>query len=165
LTDSWDEEEKYAQSIYEVGIAYLVLFGNDPGTTVMDLPIKNLNQHFPGNVIVDSSATLRIRVDVYPTGTKHGNRSNMLLSPWEAMHQLHDPRVFEPILRQLQLVDEMRATRKDKENKVAPKTKAGAFCGVLDLFWSGCSDSGEDFILEHTNTTESTFDSASKDLL
>ena len=60
-------------TVFDIGVAYLVFFASDEGTTVMDLPVKKLQQpssRLPEGcpIVVEDFASIRIKVDVYPNG-------------------------------------------------------------------------------------------------
>jgi hypothetical protein len=182
-TDSWDEDVDHhlSESLYEVGIAYLVLFGNDGGTTVMDLPIKQLKSKFPEAIRVDDCASLRVRVNVYPTGKKPVRRCSR--NPALAMgmlqrqaYQLHDTNVLEPILRQLKVADEKKVTSTasqavtgqgggDQMHPDLPAPAAAAMlCGmtnVLDFLKSvNCDDGGDGIMPRSADSMDSTINTA-----
>ena len=96
------------QTTYEVGVAYLVFFGSDAGTTVLDLPIKkHLAQHTlsaqinPG-VTVDDDAFLRVTVNVVP----HGKPTEQSPETKYADAQIVNMQTLEPILQQLRIAHE-----------------------------------------------------------
>eukprot|EP00545_Synedropsis_sp_CCMP1620_P009498 CAMPEP_0119028004 /NCGR_PEP_ID=MMETSP1176-20130426/38135_1 /TAXON_ID=265551 /ORGANISM="Synedropsis recta cf, Strain CCMP1620" /LENGTH=379 /DNA_ID=CAMNT_0006984047 /DNA_START=33 /DNA_END=1172 /DNA_ORIENTATION=+ len=163
-SDSWDEEEPHVESIFEVGVAYLVLFGNDGGTTLMDLPIKKRKRHFPQNILVSDDATLRIRVDVYPEGRKPRSPKRRVYSDKhvDQTYHLHDPSFLEPILRQLQVVEEMKAARMLPEEHVDQRRPSRRlFCGMMDL-WNAvsCDDHADNMMLAEANSMDSTLNTA-----
>lgn len=159
-----DEESSQASldSIYNIGIAHLVLFGNDGGTTLMDLPLKKLRKRRIDNIVVESNASIRIRVDVYPTGKKRLSKPkhSYLKSLPEASH-LYEPNVLEPILRQLKLAEEMRRTKTQNQvvGKKSVPDRNKIFCGVFDnIFLSSRNEDEETLDLKCTSTMDSTID-------
>lgn len=186
-SESWDEDQDHhlSESIYEVGIAYLVLFGNDGGTTVMDLPIKQLKSKFPDAIRVDDCASLRVRVNVYPSGNKPARRCSRNPAPAMGMlrrqaYQLHDTNVLEPILRQLKVAEEKKGTNTAATQAVTtkggPDPPAGAgggdnggaaaaiLCGmssVLDFIKSFSCDDGADGVMPRSaDSMDSTINTA-----
>jgi hypothetical protein len=163
-SDSWDEGS-HTESIFEVGVAYLVLFGNDGGTTLMDLPIKKLKRHFPSNILVADDASLRIRVDVYPDGKKpkpaKKKRHHSEYHVRRQAYQLHDSKALEPILRQLQVAEEMKAARALPEENVDKQRPRTLFCGMIDLWKTvACDDHADNIMLAQTDSMDSTLDTA-----
>ena len=130
--------------IYQIGIAYLVLFGNDGGTTIMDLPIKRLQKTATSTMIrVEDTASLRVRVNVYPSGEKQKKTcfhttstttttttTNCRRNPAtmgqlrRQAHQLHDTNVLEPILRQLKVADDKKAATAAANQETSSKRGA-----------------------------------------
>lgn len=166
-SDSWDDLD-HAESIFEVGVAYLVLFGNDGGTTLMDLPIKNLKSAFPDSIQVDDSASLRIRVNVYPSGRKPpslAERPASAMSFLQQAYQLHNPNVMEPILRQLKLHESKKSFRRkeydSKENKVQPPTMLCGMLGVSEMLrLVACDDGGDGMGFARAHSMDSTIETA-----
>ena len=179
-TDSWDEiEDFHSESVYEVGIAYLVLFGNDGGTTVMDLPIKQLRSNFPDYIHVDpTTASLRIRVNVYPSGKKASRRSSrnpaLAMGLLRQAYDLHDRNVLEPILRQLKVSEEMNTCKQaepkkgNDENAVPghgdPPTQAAMLCGLSNAYdfinSVRCDDGADGIMPRRVDSMDSTINTA-----
>jgi hypothetical protein len=170
-SDSWDEID-HAESMFEVGVAYLVLFGNDGSTTVMDLPIKKLKRNFPDSIQVEDTASLRIRVNVFPNGKKKSSHPYRRGYPTSGMsllqqaYRLHDTNVLEPILRQLKIVEERKkerleqSTNKLDDHDPNPPILCGV-SGVLEMMRSvQCSDGADGVLLTKTDSMDSTINTA-----
>jgi len=159
---SWEDESQDESSdfIYEIGIAYLVLFGNDGGTTLMDLPVKKLKKTFPENIVVERNASIRVRVDVYPKG-KEKRMEPKALQVFSQEYQLYDANMLEPILHQLKKAEEMRLSREqDRTNVEKMSGASGVLCGVIEMFVSGCNDDGGGYAMNRSWTMDSTIDTA-----
>eukprot|EP00547_Thalassionema_nitzschioides_P011010 CAMPEP_0194256330 /NCGR_PEP_ID=MMETSP0158-20130606/36445_1 /TAXON_ID=33649 /ORGANISM="Thalassionema nitzschioides, Strain L26-B" /LENGTH=376 /DNA_ID=CAMNT_0038994977 /DNA_START=166 /DNA_END=1292 /DNA_ORIENTATION=- len=166
LLDSETRDEECSQesldSIYEIGVAYLVLFGNDGGTTLMDLPLKKLRRKTINNIAVEPNASIRIRVDVYSTGKKKiAGPTHKYLKPMPESYQIHEPNMLEPILRQLKLAEDMRREKTrskcdTKRRRVRDRNKV--FCGFVDMFISNCDDHEEGMDLGCASAMDSTID-------
>jgi hypothetical protein len=144
------------QTTYQVGIAYLVFFGSDDGTTVLDLPIKkqladhSSFAHTAVTMTLDDDAFLRVCVTIRANGQKQVNSPSPPSLPYT-----NDVKALEPILQQLRIAhdDHQRELRRHKLQQ-ANKEKAvqdgklemeveqpqGFFCsgdlGVLDILKS-----------------------------
>lgn len=169
-SESWDEID-HADSMFEVGVAYLVLFGNDGGTTVMDLPIKKLKQNFPDSIQVEDTASLRIRVNVFPHGKKkssspapnRGGNVSSGMSLLQQAYRLHDTNVLEPILRQLKIVEEQKLERLqqnrdklDNDRDQRPSVMCGV-SGVFEMMRSvKCEDGADGVLLQKADSMDST---------
>jgi hypothetical protein len=163
-TLTWEEEMTETDlfiSRYDVGMAYLVLFGNDEGTTIMDLPVKQQNCSLrPKNIHVDPLASLCVRVAVYPHGKQQKAMTSTTPLSTKAMiqkaYELHDTSVLEPILRHLKIAENrkiaargMKCTtetnpdknhnifdkEKDRDNEVDLKMKSSSsiMCGMPEF--------------------------------
>jgi hypothetical protein len=114
----------WTETVFEVGIAHLVLFGSNEGTTVMDLPVKkNSLCQLPldGQIIIQDNASLRIKVDVKPAGSRtsppssqHHRFSDSFI---DAQHQaFRDKAVLAPIIQQLRDAED-RIARRHNHNR------------------------------------------------
>ena len=100
------------QTTYQVGVAYLVFFGSDFGTTVLDLPIKKqlaersllaLRNH---GVSLDDDSFLRVCVNVIADGQRLNTPSPQPLEPVACTNGVM---TLEPILQQLRIAHDEHA--------------------------------------------------------
>ena len=110
---------KAVETTFDIGVAYLVFFASDEGTTVMDLPIKKLKEErsLPRSCkigIDDDNAYLRIKVDVFPNGKRPGRGaaaaalySESIMDLHHMQQYQHDQQVLQPILHQLRRAEKM----------------------------------------------------------
>mmetsp|Transcript_38041 Transcript_38041/g.56594 ORF Transcript_38041/g.56594 Transcript_38041/m.56594 type:complete len:435 (-) Transcript_38041:279-1583(-) len=136
------ESSLWTDSMFEIGVAHLVFFGNDEGTTIMDLPIKRKRtQKNLGNdrIVIDDSVRLRIKVNVLPKGRvttptspERRHYSQSILE--ETKQAIHRKVVLEPILLQLREAENQLAEKMKKARRDGPKHFASnrLLCGVLD---------------------------------
>ena len=120
--DSWRE------TIFPIGTAFLVFFGNDEGRTVIDLPIKkNFGSQLAanGSVSLDDNASIRIMVDVMPQGKIGGSPFNSFIDLYSSdmidaaskARIYHDQRVLWPILEQLKKAERTISRPKQRLRK------------------------------------------------
>jgi hypothetical protein len=174
------------KTTFQVGIAYLVFFGSDDGTTVLDLPIKkqlaehSSFEHPAVTMTLDDNAYLRVCVTVSANGQKQLNSPSPQSLPYT-----NDIKTLEPILRQLHMAhdDHKRDLRRQKlqhakEENLKEDGKLGMgieptggfFCsgdmGVLDILKSFSNtirqcDDGEGAIHRSDSMGSTIFTSAS----
>ena len=178
-------EDSPAPTTYQVGVAYLVFFGSDIGTTVLDLPIKKqLAEHSLSalsnqGVTLDNDAFLRVCVNVIADGQTLNTPSPQ---PLKLVPYTNDVMTLEPILQQLRIshdehLREVRRQRHQKEEPVQEKmieietNQYGSFfcssdMGVLDMLTSFSSiirqcDDGEGILLRSDSMGSTIVTSAS----
>jgi hypothetical protein len=168
------------ETTYQVGVAYLVFFGSDDGTTVLELPIKKqLAEHSSSAlsnpaVTLDDDAFLRVCVNVIADGKRLNSPSPQALEP---KPYTNDVMTLEPILQQLRMAhdEHLREVRRHRQQKEETPVQDGRiemeinqhdsfFCsgdmGVLDMLksFSGAirqCDDGEGILL-HSDSMGST---------
>ena len=159
-SDEYDFPSVWRDTIFPLGTAYLVFFGNNEGYTVMDLPIKKTfgaQLEASGRLFLDDNASIRIRVDVMPLGMKEENFFHPLIDLYSRdmmdasakARVEHDKRVLQPILDQLKKAEKKinrpkkdirRSSRRQecRADEKAPREFPGSriFChmGIFDIF-------------------------------
>jgi hypothetical protein len=114
------DNDDYKQTTYPVGIAYLVFFGSDTGTTVLDLPIKQQSAAKTfADVSLDDDAFLRVRVNVMSSGAEKSPSPNRQESFFTDMQKL------EPILQELHMAHEAEQ-QGGIDEQPAPEVRQGS---------------------------------------
>lgn len=131
---SKDDYRDQQQTTHQVGIAYLVFFGSDTGTTVLDLPIKKQcmsASHNLSGVSLDDNAFLRVRVHVKPEGE---SKTKIQMPIKETFFQ--DMQKLEPILQQLHTAheqDKQQPQDSQKANNEESNSGSRFLCGSGDV--------------------------------
>ena len=110
---------------FAVGVAYLVFFGSDIGTTTLDLPIKKQTETSLWGVSLDDDAFLRVRVNVMPSGAEKSP------SPYRKESFFNDMQNLEPILQQLQV--EAEEERKEDDEPAVHVRQGNRFMCNADM--------------------------------
>jgi len=124
-----DDYQSQQQTTHQVGIAYLVFFGSDIGTTVLDLPIKKQTMsasHNLSGVSLNDHAFLRVCVTVVPFGEQKIKTPSPIKESF-----LQDMQKLEPILQQLHVAHE------DPQLEITPELQEEKSGGSRFLCGSG----------------------------
>lgn len=161
-SDDVEFSSVWRDTIFPLGTAFLVFFGNNEGCTVMDLPIKKAfgtQLEASGRLFLDDNAYIRIRVDVMPLGMKERNFFHPLIDLYSRemidasakARAEHDKKVLQPILEQLKKAgkkinrpkrDHRRTLRRqecpadEKAAREFPGSRIFCHMGILDIFSS-----------------------------
>ena len=134
----WSTASVATQTRYDVGVGYLVFFGAQSGTTILDLPLKSLRNDLPedSGLRVEKDACLRVKVTIGRNvatikneshenvhSTVHRKRPTPLQTKgcaYPATRYERDQWILQPILRELELAKvsmaRHRSSMMDRDN-------------------------------------------------